>query len=125
MLLTDKFIPCCCCVPSLRQGHKSKKGTRIARTLHGLVFHGFFFDIIELMILGFGFDLFGFASAGALPFPGVLSKNQQPNHLLSKRECPSTRESKRSKDKSIIKYYRSKMICDDLSVCIGDIRVSF
>ena len=47
----------------------NQKKTRIARTLHGLVFHGFFFDIIELMILGFGFDLLGFASAGALPFP--------------------------------------------------------
>ena len=40
------------------------------------------------------------------------------------RECPGTRESKRSKDKSI-KYYRSKMIRDDLSVYIGDISVSF
>ena len=35
-----------CGVPSLRQGHKSKKETRIARTLHGLVFHGSFFDVI-------------------------------------------------------------------------------
>ena len=32
-----------------------------------------FFDIIELMILGFGLDLFGFASAGALPFPGGIA----------------------------------------------------
>ena len=36
------FFPCCRCVPSLRRGHKSKKETRIARTWHGLVFHGFF-----------------------------------------------------------------------------------
>ena len=46
-----------------------KKETQITQTLHGLVFHGSFFDIIELMILGF--DLFGFASAGALPFLAV------------------------------------------------------
>ena len=32
-----------------------------------------FFDIIELMILGFGVDLLGFASAGALPFPGGIA----------------------------------------------------
>ena len=40
---------------------------------HGLdtdwSFTDLFFDIIWLMILGFGFDLFGFASAEALPFP--------------------------------------------------------
>ena len=44
-LITDIVIPCCLCAPGLRQGHKSKK-TRIARTLHGLVFHGSFFDVI-------------------------------------------------------------------------------
>ena len=42
---------------------------------HGLdtdwSFTDLFFDIIELMILGF--DLFGFASAGALPFPGGIA----------------------------------------------------
>ena len=42
-LLTDIFIPCCRCVPSLQQGHKSKKETRIPRTWHGSVFHGSFF----------------------------------------------------------------------------------
>ena len=60
------------CVPSLRRGHKSKKK-------HGS--HGLdtdwsftdFFDIIQLMILGFGVDLLGFASAGALPFPGGIA----------------------------------------------------
>ena len=53
-------------------------GTRIKKKEHGLLgldtdwsFHGSFFDIIELMILGF--DLFGFASAGALPFPGGIA----------------------------------------------------
>ena len=25
VVLTEIFIPCCCCVPSLRRGHKSKK----------------------------------------------------------------------------------------------------
>ena len=69
--------------------------------------------------------LFTFSAIILAVYHGFCIKNHQPNHLLSKRECPSTRESKRSKDKSIIKYYRSKMIRDDLSVCIGDIRVSF
>ena len=34
-----------------------KKETRIAQTLHGLVFYGSFFDVIELMIIGFLFGL--------------------------------------------------------------------
>ena len=39
-------IPCCCCVPGLRQGHKSKNETRIALTLHGLVFSRIHFLMI-------------------------------------------------------------------------------
>ena len=34
-------------------------------------FTDLFFDIIELMILGFGLDLFGFASVDTLPFLAV------------------------------------------------------
>ena len=77
LFLTDIFIPCFSQInlfrvvvvsPAFGRGTNQKK-TRITQTLHGLVFHGSFFDIIELMILGF--DLFGFASAGALPFLAV------------------------------------------------------
>ena len=63
------FVLSLCPQPSA--GTQIKKKTRITQTLHGLVFHGSFFDIIELMILGF--DLLGFASAGALPFPGGIA----------------------------------------------------
>ena len=77
-IITDIFIQCFSQInlfrvvvvcPQPSAWTQIKKETRIARTLHGLVFHGSFFDIIELMILGF--DLFGFASAGALPFLAV------------------------------------------------------
>ena len=47
IILTDIFIPrCYSCVPSLRQGHKSKNETRMALTLHGLVFSRIHFLII-------------------------------------------------------------------------------
>ena len=76
-MLTDIFIQCFSQInlfrvvvvsPAFGRDTNQKK-TRIKQTLHGLVFHGSFFDIIELMILGF--DLLGFASAGALPFLAV------------------------------------------------------
>ena len=46
-------IPCCCCVPGLRQGHKSKNETRITPRSTDWSFTDSFFDDIELMILGF------------------------------------------------------------------------
>ena len=62
-------IPCCRCVPGLRQGHKSKNETRISLTLHGLVFSRIhFFVIFRQWYLDFGFDLAGFASAWGTSF---------------------------------------------------------
>ena len=70
IILTDISIPCCySCVPSLRQGHKSKNETRISPMNTDWSFTDtFFLIILSQWFLDFGLDSVGFASAGALPF---------------------------------------------------------
>ena len=80
LFLTDIFIPCFSQInlfrvvvvsPAFGVDTNQKKKHGYHRLDTDLSFTDLFFDIIELMILGFGFDLFGFASAGALPFLAV------------------------------------------------------
>ena len=54
-IITDIIFPCCRCVPSLRQGHKSKKETRITprntdRSFHGFIFWWYFVSEIWILI---------------------------------------------------------------------------
>ena len=94
-IITDIIIPCCRCVPSLRQGHKSKKETRITPKSTDWSFTDNFLIIFHQWYLDSDLDLAGFASARALPF-GVWYGDvidRMLSYAFRKRECPSTHKS--------------------------------
>ena len=94
-IITDIIIPCCRCVPSLRQGHKSKKETRITPRSTDWSFTDNFLIIFHQWYLDSDLDLAGFASARALPF-GVWYGDvidRMLSYAFRKRECPSTHKS--------------------------------
>ena len=81
-MLTDIFIQCFSQInlfrvvvvsPAFGRDTNQKKKHGYHRLDTDWSFTDLFFDIIELMILGFGVDLLGFASVGALPFPGGIA----------------------------------------------------
>ena len=76
----DVFIPCfsqnnlfrvAIVSPAFGVDTNQKKKHGYHRLYTDWSFTDLFFDIIELMILGFRFDLLGFASADTLPFLAV------------------------------------------------------
>ena len=76
--------------PACGRDTNQKNETRIALTLHGLVFSRIHFLIIfRQWYLDFGLDLAGFASAGALPFQCMIGWCNRECHqmLFRKREC--------------------------------------
>ena len=88
-------FPCCRCAPSLRQGHKSKKETRITPRSTDWSFTDNFLIIFHQWYLDFDLDLAGFASVRALPF-GVWYGDvidRMLSYAFRKRECPSTHKS--------------------------------